>query len=60
MVNNDRLDLEKDKDIQKVIDLDVEPIIFSDYISKMTRWNTKTERILVLTTVNIYNFKGKK
>ena len=42
-----------------MIDFDVEPLLFSDYISKMTRYNNRTERILILTTVNIYNFKKK-
>jgi hypothetical protein len=38
----------------------LEPLLFSDVIQKINRWNLKNERILLLTTKNIYLFRKKR
>ncbi len=38
----------------------IEPLLFSDVVQKINRWNLKNERILLLTTRNIYLFRKKR
>lgn len=68
MESNDRMRFQNDKEIEKLIPFDqgrsspkfVEPILFSDKVSKVNRWNLKQERILVLTIKGIYLFRKKR
>lgn len=69
MESNDRLKLQNDKEIEKLIPFEVgkfnnllsylEPIMFSEKVHKINRWSLKQERILVLTTKSIYLFRKK-
>jgi len=47
------------KEYEKFIDFKTEPVIFSDTVIKINMWGFKQERILLMTTHNIYNFKKK-
>ena len=71
MESNDRLNWGDDSEIEKIIPLDrgtnnfsltynLEPLLFSDVVQKINRWNLKNERILVLTTKYIYLFRKKR
>jgi hypothetical protein len=69
--SNDRLKLQNDKDIEKLIPFDqgfynsfsitfqLEPILFSEKMSKINRWNIRQERSLILTVLSIYVFRKK-
>ena len=69
MESNDRLNLQDDKDIEKIIPFEVgmhfyrshilEPLLFSDNVQKMNRYGFKNERVLILTTRNVYLFRKK-
>jgi hypothetical protein len=69
MESNDRLNLQNDKEIEKLIPFEVgmvtsltifiEPILFSEKIFKINRWSLKQERILVLTVRSVYIFRKK-
>lgn len=70
MESNDRLNLQNDKDIEKLIpfeigthliifELNLEPILFSEKIYKINRWSLKQERVLVLTVKSVYIFRKK-
>ena len=71
MESNDRLNWGDESEIEKIIPLDrginnfsltynLEPLLFSDVVQKINRWNLKNERILVLTTKYIYLFRKKR
>lgn len=75
METNDQLNLQNDKEIEKLIPFEVgnnlllinldltnyiiEPILFSSKIFKINRWSLKQERILVLTVRSVYVFRKK-
>ena len=71
MESNDRLKLQNDKEIEKLIPFEIgrkltfyithiEPILFSEKIYKINRWSLKQERILVLTVKSVYVFRKKR
>jgi hypothetical protein len=69
MESNDRLNLQDDKDIEKIIPFEIgiqiyltllEPLLFSDNVQKMNRYGFKNERVLILTTKNVYLFRKKR
>ena len=55
----DRLDMQGNKAYEKFIDFNNEPVSFSDTAIKINMWGIKQERILLMTTNNIFNFKKK-
>jgi len=68
METNDRLGLQNDKEIEKLVPFDkgnhklinlIEPMLFSDKILKINRWNLKQERGIILTVKNIYILRKK-
>ena len=69
METNDKLNLQNDKDIEKLIPFDkgkfltyqnfIEPILFSDKVYKINRWNIKQERTICLTVKKVYLFRKK-
>lgn len=70
MESNDQLNLQNDKEIEKLIPFDIgkalrrvkdllEPILFSAKIFKINRWSLKQDRILVLTVRSVYVFRKK-
>jgi hypothetical protein len=70
MESNDRMHFQNDKEIEKLIPFElgnyslnliiIEPILYSEKIQKVNRWNLKQERILVLTFRGIYLFRKKR
>ena len=69
MESNDRLNLQNDKEIEKIIPFDLgknfninmklEPLLFSDKVAKINRWSLKNDRVLILTTRSIFLFRKK-
>ena len=55
----DKLEIQGTKTYEKFIDLNKEPIIFSDNAIKINIWGMKQERLLLMTTHHIFNFKKK-
>ena len=55
----DFLKLHLDAEYNKIVPFETEAIVFSDYVVKINSWGIKQERILLMTTQNIYNFKKK-
>ena len=53
----DFLGYEDDKDIKKLIK--EEEILYCDFISKLSRFGLKKERVILLTDKNIYYLKNK-
>ena len=53
----DKLSLENNKAYEKFIDFQTEPVVFSDTAIKINMWGIKQERILLMTSKNIFNFK---
>jgi serum/glucocorticoid-regulated kinase 2 len=51
--------MQGNKDYEKFIDFNNEPVVFSDTAIKINMWGIKQERILLMTTNNIFNFKKK-
>ena len=58
-VNYDQLELQGNKAYEKYIDFNTEPVVFSDTAIKINMWGIKQERILLMTSNNIFNFKKK-
>ena len=58
-VNYDQLELQGNKAYEKYIDFTTEPVVFSDTAIKINMWGIKQERILLMTSNNIFNFKKK-
>jgi hypothetical protein len=58
-VNYDQLELQGNKAYEKYIDFSTEPVVFSDTAIKINMWGIKQERILLMTSNNIFNFKKK-
>lgn len=54
---SDKLQLQGNKNYEKFIDFSNEPVVFSDTAIKINMWGIKQERILLMTTNNIFNFK---
>jgi len=59
MESTDKLGLLSNPDFEKIINFDSEPIMFSNRIHHLNRWNIKSERSLVLTDKFIYEFQKK-
>ena len=76
MESNDRLNLQNDKDVEKLIPFEqgksytinidnklncliIEPILFSEQIQKVNRWNIKQDRVLILTVKSVCVFRKK-
>ena len=55
----DQLSMQGNKNYEKFIDFNNEPVTFSDTAIKINMWGIKQERILLMTTKNIFNFKRK-
>jgi serum/glucocorticoid-regulated kinase 2 len=51
--------LQGNKAYEKFIDFNNEPVVFSDTAIKINMWGIKQERILLMTTNHIFNFKKK-
>jgi hypothetical protein len=58
-VKFDQLELQGNKAYEKYIDFQNEPVVFSDTAIKINMWGIKQERILLMTSNNIFNFKKK-
>lgn len=58
-VKFDQLELQGNKAYEKYIDFNNEPVVFSDTAIKINMWGIKQERILLMTSHNIFNFKKK-
>jgi hypothetical protein len=54
---NDKLEMQNNKIYEKFIDFNSEPVMFSDTAIKINMWGMKQERILLMTSKNIFNFK---
>jgi len=54
---SDKLEVQGNKAYEKFIDFIKEPVVFSDSAIKINMWGIKQERILLMTTYNIFNFK---
>lgn len=54
---SDKLSLQNNKAYEKFIDFHNEPVVFSDTAIKINMWGIKQERILLMTSKNIFNFK---
>ncbi|CAI2360806.1 unnamed protein product [Moneuplotes crassus] len=54
----DRLGIESSKSFSRQFEKD-EIVMFSEKVDKINRHNGKQERILVVTSTHLYNFKGK-
>lgn len=52
----DQLGMQGNKAYEKFIDFANEPVMFSDTAIKINMWGIKQERILLMTTKNIFNF----
>ena len=58
----DYLNIQSDADVLKIIGSD-EPIIYSERVSKINQYSFSQKRILIITTLKLYNFRergGKK
>ena len=55
----DKMEIQGDKQFEKFIDFIKEPVIFSDNAIKINIWGMKQERLLLMTTHHIFNFKKK-
>ena len=53
----DQLKMQGNKAYEKFIDFSNEPVVFSDTAIKINMWGIKQERILLMTSNNIFNFK---
>ena len=56
---HDKLGIHGKKDYEKFIYFRSEPVVFSQTAVKVNQWGFKQERILLMTTDNIYNFKKR-
>lgn len=56
---SDTLQMQGNKGYEKFIDFTNEPVVFSDSAIKINMWGIKQERILLMTSNNIFNFKKK-
>jgi hypothetical protein len=54
---SDKLEMQGNKAYEKFIDFNSEPVVFSDTAIKINMWGIKQERILLMTTHSIFNFK---
>ena len=55
----DKLEVQGNKQYEKFVDFAKEPVIFSDNAIKINIWGMKQERLLLMTTHHIFNFKKK-
>lgn len=54
----DYLNIASDPLIQKIINSD-EPIIYSERVHKINQYSFSQKRIIVITSVRLYNFREK-